>query len=168
MKRMVKNGNLIDVEPDGSITVAGKPIGGGGGGDYTAGSNIQISEAKEIAVKNDLTGIESVKFTPNDECMISSKNGEFHLKSSSAPLDYAPINIDKKDGSNSSIKLSFSSNYSGVQNIKISTNDYNGKPAYCMLTRGGAVPGVPIVDGTYILKATVNGFSVTYNWELQQ
>ena len=29
MKRMVKNGDLIDVEPDGSITVAGKPIGGG-------------------------------------------------------------------------------------------------------------------------------------------
>ena len=27
---MVKNGDLIDVEPDGSITVAGKPIGGGG------------------------------------------------------------------------------------------------------------------------------------------
>ena len=32
MKRMVKNGDLIDVEPDGTITVAGKPIGGGGGG----------------------------------------------------------------------------------------------------------------------------------------
>ena len=31
MKRMVKNGDLIDVEPDGSITVAGKPVGGGGG-----------------------------------------------------------------------------------------------------------------------------------------
>ena len=31
MKRMVKNGDLIDVEPDGTITVAGKPIGGGGG-----------------------------------------------------------------------------------------------------------------------------------------
>lgn len=30
MKRMVKNGDLLDVEPDGSITVAGKPIGGGG------------------------------------------------------------------------------------------------------------------------------------------
>ena len=29
MKRMVKNGDLIDVEPDGTITVAGKPIGGG-------------------------------------------------------------------------------------------------------------------------------------------
>ena len=31
MKRMVKNGDLIDVEPDGTITVAGKPVGGGGG-----------------------------------------------------------------------------------------------------------------------------------------
>ena len=29
MKRMVKNGDLIDVEPDGTITVAGKPVGGG-------------------------------------------------------------------------------------------------------------------------------------------
>ena len=34
MKRMVKNGDLIDVEPDGTITVAGKPIGGGGGANY--------------------------------------------------------------------------------------------------------------------------------------
>ena len=33
MKRMVKNGDLIDVEPDGSITVAGKPVGGGGKND---------------------------------------------------------------------------------------------------------------------------------------
>lgn len=31
MKRMVKNGDLLDVEPDGTITVAGKPVGGGGG-----------------------------------------------------------------------------------------------------------------------------------------
>lgn len=31
MKRMVNNGDLIDVKPDGTITVAGKPIGGGGG-----------------------------------------------------------------------------------------------------------------------------------------
>lgn len=29
MKRMVKNGDLIDVESDGTITVAGKPVGGG-------------------------------------------------------------------------------------------------------------------------------------------
>ena len=35
MKRMVKNGDLIDVEPDGSITVAGKPIGGGGGSSFS-------------------------------------------------------------------------------------------------------------------------------------
>ena len=167
MKRMVKNGDLIDVEPDGSITVAGKPIGGGGGGDYTAGSNIQISEAKEIAVKNALTGIDSINFTPNNECMISGKNGEFHLKSSTGFLDYAVINIDKKDGSESSISLLFSSNKTGIQNIKFSVNGYTDT-AYCMLTRGNPIPQVPNIEGTYILKATVQGFKVTYNWELQQ
>lgn len=44
MKRMVKNGDLIDVEPDGSITVAGKPIGGGGGGITKRTMTIPASE----------------------------------------------------------------------------------------------------------------------------
>ena len=68
---MVKNGDLIDVEPDGTITVAGKPIGGGGGGDYTAGSNIQINEAKEISVKSDITGVNSFRFSGDSSPLIS-------------------------------------------------------------------------------------------------
>ncbi len=169
MKRMVKNGDLIDVEPDGSITVAGKPIGGGGGGsDYTAGSNIQISEAKEISLKNALTGIDNITFTPNNGAMISGKDGEIHLKSSGSYFDYGPISIDKKDDSGKSIRLTFSSNFSGVQNIKFTADSFNGKYAYCMLTRGNEVPQVPTTEGTYVLKATVQGSSVTYKWELQQ
>ena len=164
MKRMVKNGDLIDVEPDGSITVAGKPIGGGGGGDYTAGSNIEISDAKQISLKNALTGIDSISFTPNDGAMISAKDGEIHLKSSGSYFDYGPISIDKKDDSGKAIRLTFSSNYSGVQNIKFTADSFSGKYAYCMLTRGNEVPQVPYTNGTYVLKATVSGNSVTYAW----
>lgn len=52
MKRMVKNGDLIDVEPDGSITVAGKPIGGGGGGITKRTLTIPKSE---LSLGGDLT-----------------------------------------------------------------------------------------------------------------
>ena len=72
---MVKNGDLIDVEPDGSITVAGKPVGGGGGGgsDYSAGSNIEISEAKEISVKRALTNINSIDFSQTDGVRVTGE-----------------------------------------------------------------------------------------------
>ena len=148
--------------------MAGKPVGGGGGTDYTAGSNIEISEAKEISLKNAMTGIDNISFTPNNRAMISGKNGEIHLKASDGYFEYGPISIDKNDDSGRSIRLTFSCNYSGVQNIKFTADSFDGKYAYCMLTRGNEVPQVPYIDGTYVLKATVNGSSVTYKWELQQ
>ena len=162
MKRMVKNGDLIDVEPDGSITVAGKPVAGGS--DYTAGSNIEISEAKEIALKNALTGIASISLTPNDECKISGENGDFHIKSSTGAFGFPIIDIDNNNDAGKSIKLSFYSNYSKDQIISFSTAGFDGNTAYCMLTRGNKVPQVPTNNGTYVLKATVSGGTVTYTW----
>ena len=74
MKRMVKNGDLIDVEPDGTITVAGKPVGGGGGSDYTAGKNITISEAKEISLPDNINLLKSISiYGTNQSAKINLK-----------------------------------------------------------------------------------------------
>ena len=62
MKRMVKNGDLIDVEPDGTITVAGKP-GGGGENDreisltmpYASNDNTQN---KKLYIENEIYNYE--------------------------------------------------------------------------------------------------------------
>ena len=83
MKRMVKNGDLIDVEPDGSITVAGQPIGGGGS-DYTAGKNITISEAKEISVPNDIQLLKSISFFKDNVSFCFSNKSNLVLDNSSS------------------------------------------------------------------------------------
>lgn len=171
MKRMVKNGDLIDVEPDGSITVAGKPIGGGGGGggDYTAGSNIEISEAKEISVKPDITGINSIKLSPDYGVKISgTNNGAISFKSGSATSPYPDINIERYDSSTGkgNIRLQFL-----FDSTKNSFIVFNGQGSfgdlYPLLARGSRIPFVPNENGTYVLKATVSGEAVTYTWEPQ-
>ena len=88
MKRMVKNGDLIDVEPDGSITVAGKPIGGGGGSNdreitltmpyasNSAGNTIKFSYIeKEIYDKINQFYYDTIKVYYNDGNPI----GVFHV-----------------------------------------------------------------------------------------
>lgn len=172
MKRMVKNGDLIDVEADGTITVAGKPVGGGGS-DYTAGSNIEISEAKEISVKNDLTGIKRATFVnydtgENDSCIIKGGQGKLKIQTPYVFSNYPEIDIMRRGTETGICKLFFE--FDG-NNDKIVT--FNGIGAttsslYVFLIRDGKVPEVPRNAGTYILKATVqsNG-AVTYAWEAQ-
>ena len=131
MKRMVKNGDLIDVEPDGSITVAGKPIGGGGGGsDYTAGSNIEISEEKEISVKSDITGINSIKFAPSNIYELSNHdNGLLIPKNSDSGLSLPSITL--KNGSKSkTFALSFAYDESSYQSLVFSTTGCAGSEVY--------------------------------------
>ena len=165
MKRMVKNGNLLDVEPDGSITVAGKPIGGGGS-DYTAGSNIQISEAKEIAVKSDLTGINSIRLkSEDDDVDISAEGyGKFVIKTYSTAVNWPIISLRTKSSLTKDVILKFTHNQSTAQTIYIDANDSGSSTVYGFLTRGSKVPFVPSGDGTYVLKATVSGGAVTYTW----
>ena len=164
MKTMVKNGDLLDVEPDGTITVAGKPIGGGGS-DYTAGSNIEISQEKEIAVKSTLTGIESVKFANNYACRLESNvYGDLLVKTTSPYHDFSFIRLFKTNSTEASVDIYCQSNYQHNQNLRFVVNDYNGSDAFCVFTRGGVVPQVPKEAGTYILKATVSGNNVTYEW----
>lgn len=170
MKRMVKNGDLLDVEPDGSITVAGKPIGGGGS-DYTAGSNINISESKEIGVKSALTGIESLKFSPDNGCFIKSGvDASLTLKGEYYPYyDHPSIFLQPSDGSSyGPIRIVFSSKQSGSKGITFTIPETGETGLNAVLVRGGRVPLLPSADGTYILKATVSSSRATYSWELQQ
>ena len=170
MKRMVKNGDLIDVEPDGTITVAGKPIGGGGGGggsDYTAGSNIVISEAKEISVKSDITGINSFKFVGNSSPDIGIVNGaNLAIKSNSSSFEYPAINLYRYGSSFSSnkrISLIFYGDDIPYNAIFFDIRNF-GDSNYAFITKGGKVPPVPSENGTYVLKATVSGSAITYTW----
>ena len=167
MKRMVKNGDLIDVEPDGSITVAGKPIGGGGGSDYTAGSNIEISDSKVISVKSDITGFSSVddKYTDGVK-IISSNKGALKIQTKWSGSIYPRIQLLSRNATDNkgyvSLGLIANSNYK--QFIEFDCYDYGENTAYAFMTRGSKVPQVPTGDGTYVLKATVSGNNVTYEW----
>lgn len=166
MKRMVKNGDLIDVEPDGSITVAGKPVGGGG--DYTAGSNIEISEAKEVAVKSELTEINGITFAQTDSCKIFGGNKnilKIKALGTGNTVDYPAIYFLTADDSKTYFRIFTYANTSNYQTMIIDARDFEfGKDAYAFLTRGAKVPLVPSTDGTYTLKATVSGGAVTYTW----
>ena len=163
---MVKNGDLIDVKPDGSITVAGKPVGGGGS-EYTAGSNIEISESKEISLKNNISGIESVKFGSDIGPTLGHYGGSgLGLNCNSNSYDYLPIYMVRRgtdESKNENICLIFYSDNHTHYNIYFDRRGLSGD-AYAFLTKGGRVPFVPSNDGTYVLKATVSGGAVTYNW----
>ncbi len=168
MKRMVKNGDLIDVEPDGTITVAGKPVGGGG--DYTAGSNIEISEAKEISLNPELTGIEKIKLAPSNDYEISrDDNGMLINKNVSSGGDLIEIRL-KNVNYTTFLRLLFNYNKSFYQNVYIdASNVSDGSQVYAAFTRTGPIPMVPKDEGNYLLKASVDkfGFAV-YTWEKQQ
>ena len=167
MKRMVKNGDLIDVEPDGSITVAGKPIGGGGGSDYTAGSNINISDSKEISLKSDIIGINSIKFAGNTTPNISIvDNANLAIKSNSSNFDYPAINLYRYGhelSSNKRISLIFKAENIPYNSLFFDIRNF-GNINYAFITKGGNVPPVPSENGTYVLKATVSGSAITYTW----
>lgn len=168
MKRMVKNGDLIDVEPDGSITVAGKPVGGGGS-DYTAGSNIKISEAKEISLNPELTGIEKIKLAPSNEYELSRDDDGFSIiKNVSSGGDLTEIKI-KSVKYNTFLRLLFNYDKQYYQNLYFSPTGSGGDQCYAFITRHNSVPMVPRQEGTYLLKATVDnsGFP-RYDWEKQQ
>ena len=193
MKRMVKNGDLIDVEPDGTITVAGKPIGGGGGsgdreislfmpypsGDTTSDKRIYVEQ--EIWNKISNCYYETVKIYYND----GNPLGVFH-----------PLNIEDADNHINSKRYACVSdclaNYSttawyGNDILKywfaylmLSSNS-TGKFIRIYGTQPQAIPELqkesfdrlykladkPTQDGTYVMKATVSGGAVTYAWVAQ-
>ena len=166
MKRMVKNGDLLDVEPDGTITVAGKPIGGGGS-DYTAGNNIEISENKEISLKSDITGINSFKFAGNSSPDIGLGNGSnLKIKSNASGFDFPNFYLYRygyEESSQRYIKIVFRADNTPNVGMFFDSRDF-GDVSYVFMTKGGRVPPVPSTSGTYVLKATVSGGKTTYSW----
>lgn len=142
----------------------------GGGSDYTAGSNIEISGSKEIAVKNALTEINSIRVKSVDgDVGISAENyGNFVIKTYASLPKWPVIKLRTKDSNFNDITLIFSQNQSKSQAINIDAGGSDGSSVYAFLTKGSKVPFVPSGDGTYILKASVASGKVTYSWELHQ
>lgn len=193
MKRMVKNGDLLDVEPDGTIIAGGKAIngveanptdeatqtlekikigdvaynvGGGGGSDYTAGSNIEISEAKEISVAPKLKGINEIWFLESDgtKDFIYAGSTGFIFQSSTTLTKYPQFKFrNYRYPNNSELTLVFDCDPNYAETIYVSGQKSNGN-SYAFLTKGASVPFVPNENGTYVLKATVSAGAVTYSW----
>ena len=193
MKRMVKNGDLIDVEPDGSITVAGKPIGGGGrnereitltipyaSGDQSTNKKIYVDEQTWNKIKN--CYFETIKFYFND----GNPMGVFHVfylrnGNSSSVINSKQYACVSYAGSRTTTQTWFGKNEFAPDKAKIEClSDSNGK--YLSVT--GYSEGIPSLyqekfdalykladkptgDGTYVLKATVSGGAVTYTWVAQ-
>ena len=170
MKRMVKNGDLIDVEPDGTITVAGKPVGGGGS-DYTAGKNITISEAKEISLPDNIASLKSISFFKNSasEKVEIKQSDNYVVTIASNNLSYLPsFRAFAGDGiANQDLTIRFDNvPINKISDIIFDLNKIE-KNVYPFISRT-RIPDVPSGDGTYILKATVSNGTLTYSWELQQ
>ena len=191
MKRMVKNGDLIDVEPDGTITVAGKPIGGGGESDReitltlpyprndkTDQRKIEVDEETWNKIKD--CYYETIKIIYNDGYPL----GVFHVFYF---YDYS-ANIDSKQYAcvaypNSRLKnQDWYGNYQTGWFAKIDTT-FSGSTKYIWLHQFVPynIPNLdkskfdalykladkPTQNGTYVLKATVSGGAVTYTWVAQ-
>ena len=189
MKRMVKNGDLIDVEPDGSITVAGKPIGGGENEreitltmPYSSNEN---SYNKKLYIDDETWNkinsryYETIKFYYNDGNPI----GVFHvvkIKMSSFNISkYSCIAFTKDNADYGEWYGTYTPTYISAE-IKLKS-DSTGK--YLEIRESSDVPipklqqskfdalyklaDKPTQDGTYVLKATVSGGAVTYTWVAQ-
>lgn len=142
----------------------------GGGSDYTAGSNIEISASKEIAVKSALTGIDSIdlKSEYGNARILAYDQGEIKIKSLASYNHIPSIYLEPRDQiSKKALSLTFKNKGSAYQNISFDVSG-TSEDAYAFLTIGNKVPFVPSGDGTYVLKAHVSSGTITYSWELQQ
>ena len=142
----------------------------GGGSDYTAGSNIEISASKAIAVKSALTGLDSIKLKAyaGDVTIRGYDEGSFKIKSNANYNILPKIYLEARDTTAiRPMTLSFINKANAYQTITFDSSDTSGS-AYAFLTIGSKVPFVPSGDGNYILKAHVSSGTITYSWELQQ
>ena len=176
MKRMVKNGDLIDVEPDGTITVAGKPIGGGGG----------LSDV--IETDGTTTTIHSIL---NVDGKINAPNGVSTLNVVNIEQVQACEKIQLKDGytigydsTNRGIKLY---NYNFIPKIVLTANtskillscstdvSLEGKTGIFQFKSANKdaifsgfrsrIPEPPTSEGTYRLVATVSSTGeLSFTW----
>lgn len=173
MKRMVKNGDLIDVEPDGTITVDGKAINaieanptgeatetlekikigdvaynvGGGGGGGTTESVVITNPSTNRAITLS-AGYDSRSYFC--DTLSIRTNGEKNLG----------INLIGSSSSYTKIR------FDGIgydRYLVVKGNDIQKQYLYISASRA-SIPDVPKDNGTYMLKATVSGDNLTYSW----
>lgn len=177
MKRMVKNGDLLDVEPDGSITVAGKPIGGGGGlsdvietdGTTTTIHSILNVDGK-INAPNGVSNLHTVNINQIQECANIYFKDAFRIN----------CNWDKKAidiiNYNFIPKISLSANTSHILlsyipdvSVEGKTGNFQFKSANKDAIFSGfrsRIPEPPTSAGTYRLVATVSSTGdLAFTWE---
>lgn len=194
MKRMVKNGDLIDVEPDGTITVAGKPIGGGGGGNERELTLImpyprtKSTTTKEITIEdeelwNKLNDYyyETIKIYYSDGYPLGiftvnyyySSDGSFSEKQYSCLMKDREVQTmetwyGKQFSHYSSSKLMFNETASSKKvTITYLDSYFDRFPMQAKFDDLYKLADKPTQDGTYVLKATVSGGAVTYTWVAQ-
>ena len=193
MKRMVKNGNLIDVEPDGTITVAGKPIGGGGDdkvlsliAPYSYQGSTSISDTNiylDDDVWNKISDLyyETIKIYYNDGRPLGIFN-VLNLKSYSYVDSQRYACVSKHNGTAGAAnkwygqdvgKFFFASLYAGSNSTGKYINIQGERPITWPSLEQSKFDDLykladkPTQDGTYVLKATVSGGAVTYTWVAQ-
>ena len=194
MKRMVKNGDLLDVESDGTITVAGKPIGGGGGSNErvlklvmprasgTDAYKTQIPLDDETYQKMHDYYYESVVIYYNDGAPLGVFNLLMYTDSSSnvESKKYSAIagqNPNYRGENQWYGKMDKSLNFVGVRAVASTSGKYaviepfqEGRFMSLDKSKFDALYKLadkPTQDGTYVLKATVSGGAVTYTWAVQ-
>ena len=175
MKRMVKNGDLIDVEPDGTITVAGKPIGGGGGL-----SDVIETDGKTTTIKSALQVTENINTSKNlifkdkQAAQIQKCNGIYFVDGFSIKEDYSNKGISFYNynqipnfilyGKVSKFVISYScdaSFTSGTGNLQFKSAN---KDAIYSGFRS-RIPEPPTSEGTYRLVATVSSTGeLSFTW----
>ena len=197
MKRMVKNGDMIDVEPDGTITVAGKPVGGGGSSD-DRNITLTISYSRGQDLTDNKTYVDDDIWNKIKECYyetikIRYKDGSplgiFNALYISI-YQYGTTEAGSKNYIAKSVVLPFASSnetWYGSSDRNYSTlhigcyTDSTGKYIEIIPFETSAIPTLtkskfdelykladkPTQDGTYVLKATVSGGAVTYTWVAQ-
>lgn len=192
---MVKNGDLIDVEPDGSITVAGKPIGGGGGGSSDREISLIMpyapndsSDNKKVYIDDEIYNkinefyYDTIKLYFNDGNPIGVFN-VFHFNDYGGSIynikGYACLAVEWPTSTTSTWYGSYEQ-YRSFAYIFISS-DAQGKFLRIIGRSKQVIPELvkenfdalykladkPTGDGTYVLKATVSGGAVTYTWVAQ-
>ena len=175
MKRMVKNGDLLDVEPDGTITVDGKSINA-----IEANPTDEATETlTKLKVGETTYGIEGGGGGGTTESVVITNPSTNRAITLSAGYDSRSyfcdtFNINTGGDKTLGINLYGKTMLTKIRFDKVSYNKYltiNGNDIqkeylYISASRS-AIPDVPTSNGTYILKAVVSGDRLTYSWELQ-
>ena len=190
MKRMVKNGDLIDVEPDGTITVAGKPVGGGGENEReliltapyaktTNNKQLKLYLDEETLNKISNCYYETVKIYFNDGNPLGIFHVLYYHYEDIQTFGYVCILkppyrtpdstwFGKANSDYIAASLFVASDSAGkFLTISKSVTTYSAYLDQSKFDKLYKLADKPTGDGTYVLKATVSSGAVTYTWVAQ-